>query len=418
MRIRYFLILMLIGVLVSSVHPQPALADGDCPFYDPATGQFTTCQGGGDDDGGGSGGDPGGGSCTPGSTFDRYFYEPAGNGLCLRRWVTIQCDTGGVIAAGGDLHPSACPATIPTEFPCDQFSITGGGVTCNSKWQVCASVGFPVTYLDLRPYPATLVRWPSAVRNGGQTIGNGTGTLDYVNYGGGSASNPADGDWRNLRLTLELRPAGPLYFSMPQAILGSGDHPLSMNEAPFGVMQLTPQSDIGNPETIHWEVPSHPDVGGGPLAGTIAGLDELPADIPLFVGRAYSPYKLFWTLVWEEYTVWDEDICVTGPTASGQYECKTNSSYVYNDGHYEPEEHREWVGSSKGGEITPSMVAGLPANLIAPGEAYWNYNVTIRRMNENNRVDDPVWARSWNWGGAVYWAVREGQGQIGWPGVP
>jgi hypothetical protein len=36
-------------------------------------------------------------------------------------------------------------------------------------------------------------------------------------------------------------------------------------------------------------------------------------------------------------------------------------------------------------------------------------------MDEANQVDNPAWAASWNWGGAVYWAVREGQGQIGWP---
>lgn len=43
-------------------------------------------------------------------------------------------------------------------------------------------------------------------------------------------------------------------------------------------------------------------------------------------------------------------------------------------------------------------------------------NSKISRMDDNNRVDNPAYRRSWNWGGVIYWAVREGQGQIGWPG--
>jgi hypothetical protein len=39
-------------------------------------------------------------------------------------------------------------------------------------------------------------------------------------------------------------------------------------------------------------------------------------------------------------------------------------------------------------------------------------------MDEAGQVDNPAWAAAWNWGGAVFWAVREGQGQIGRPGGP
>jgi hypothetical protein len=31
------------------------------------------------------------------------------------------------------------------------------------------------------------------------------------------------------------------------------------------------------------------------------------------------------------------------------------------------------------------------------------------------RIDNVQWQAAWSWGGAIYWAVREGQGQIGWP---
>jgi hypothetical protein len=67
------------------------------------------------------------------------------------------------------------------------------------------------------------------------------------------------------------------------------------------------------------------------------------------------------------------------------------------------------------------MVVGLPpgmgADLDGDGsqDAYWNRRVTIRRMDNGGAVSGGTWAGTWTWGGVVYWAVREGQGQIGWP---
>jgi hypothetical protein len=58
------------------------------------------------------------------------------------------------------------------------------------------------------------------------------------------------------------------------------------------------------------------------------------------------------------------------------------------------------------------MMADLDHN-GAP-DAYWDRSVQIRRMDNANRVDNPLWARSYSWGGIFYWGVREGQGQIGW----
>ena len=49
-------------------------------------------------------------------------------------------------------------------------------------------------------------------------------------------------------------------------------------------------------------------------------------------------------------------------------------------------------------------------------DAYWDTNLTLRRMDESGSISNPQYQRSWNWGGIIYWAVREGQGQIGWPG--
>ena len=64
-------------------------------------------------------------------------------------------------------------------------------------------------------------------------------------------------------------------------------------------------------------------------------------------------------------------------------------------------------------DLPPELAADLNGDGIA--DVYWNRNLTVRRMDPAGRVDNPVWAASWNWGGAVYWGVREGQGQIGWP---
>ena len=51
-------------------------------------------------------------------------------------------------------------------------------------------------------------------------------------------------------------------------------------------------------------------------------------------------------------------------------------------------------------------------------DAYWGRLSFIRRMDDAGNVNNPEWAHSYSWGPVWYWAVREGQGQIGWPGVP
>jgi hypothetical protein len=67
-------------------------------------------------------------------------------------------------------------------------------------------------------------------------------------------------------------------------------------------------------------------------------------------------------------------------------------------------------------------VQNLPASVMADlnndgtPDAYWDNNLTLRRMDDAGSVTNPRYQHSWNWGGTIYWAVREGQGQIGWPG--
>lgn len=359
--------------------------------------------GGGNDDGGGGNGNNNsepGSACIPGqhqeyqiSTYD------ASTGMCKVFPVNVDNCTGQVLSSVAALYDMACETQAPPpQHPCTIFSAGSGGITCeNTEWDVRARVTFPEIYLDVRPYPVTLVRWPTAVRNGGQPESSGSGHKDYIANGGGSENNPAVGDWRDLRLTLTLRPAGPLFVTLPH----------------IGNLVLSNVGPTGNPTPLQWEVPSHPEAGGGPLAGTIPGLDELPADIPVFVGSGRAPYQLFWELRYFEYEAIRE--CVAGPNANGNYNCGNGT------GHREVVGY-EWQMHSAGGEIAPTAVQNTPASVMADlnndgtPDAYWDRNLTMRRMNDANSVVDPQYQRSWNWGGTIYWAVREGQGQIGWPG--
>jgi hypothetical protein len=386
------LILIIVLVVACAGTASTAQAEACRTVFVPPDTFRTVCTGS-DDPG------PPPGGCTSGTTRLETLFVPFGPWGCEIIVREVDVCTGEVLWSQVKSVLSEC-FEFPTEAynPCTTFIITPGGISCGSEWAVEANVSFPETYLDLRPFPATLVRWPTAVRSGGLPPASGSGTYDYVPYGGGSPGDPEVGDWRDLKLTLTLRPAGPMFFTMPHV----------------GMLALPDVGADGQPSLIEWELPSHPEAGANVLAGSVSGLEELPADIPLFTGSAYSPYRLFWRLTYDRYT---RD-CEAGPDPdTGQFRCKTRNSLPEKDGHWE----YEWKGRSDGGEILPRMIAGLPANLAADlngdgaPDAYWNHNLTIRRMDEGNRVDNPVWAASWNWGGAVYWAVREGQGQVGWP---
>ncbi len=347
--------------------------------------------------GSGGGGQPGGGeTCSPDDIKYGYRIIPVGN-TCEVTVGYFDC-YGQLVGSGEVVARYPCSPSTPPQNPCDQFSMTGGEVDCAVfDWDVKARVTFPQIYLDVRPYPATLVRWPTAVRDGGLPDSSGTGRKDYVGFGGGSPGSPEVGDWQDLQLTLTLRAAGPMYVTLPQ----------------IGDLALPDEGATGSPTMIQWQVPSHPAVGAGPLAGSISGLNELPADMPLFVGKGRAPYKLFWKFQYYEYKALKE--CVAGPDANGSYNCGGGT------GHREVVGY-EWKQHSQGGEIPPTAVKNLPASVMADlngdgtPDAYWDNDLTLRRMDDNNRVDNPRYQRSWNWGGIIYWAVREGQGQIGWPG--
>ena len=403
---RSVLFLLVIITVLAVFRPDSVQAQSNpsCSFQPDGS---IVCEVGGEGGGGNEGGNGNnsnnnnGGACTPGE-HQGYLvisYDSA-TSICEALAVLIDNCTGQVLEPNADdtEEISCSPQQPPPQQPCTTFSVSAGGITCtNSEWNVRARVTFPAIYLDVRPYPVTLVRWPTAIRNGGLPDSSGSGGVDYISYGGGSSGNPGEGDWRDLRLILTLRPAGPMFVTLPQ----------------IGDLMLPDQGATGSPTMIQWEVPSHPAAGGGPLAGSISGLDELPSDMPVFVGNGRAPYKLFWELRYYEYEAIKE--CVSGPNGNGNYNCGGGTGHKEVVGY-------EWKRHSSGGEIPPSAVQNLPAALIADinndgtPDAYWDNNLTLRRMDDNNRVDNPRYQRSWNWSGIIYWAVREGQGQIGWPG--
>jgi hypothetical protein len=354
---------------------------------------------------GGGGEEPPPTSCTPGSHLGFIVLGTAGSGLCTGVPVYIDNCTGDMLGYASE-QPGSFACNLPTQQnPCAVFQAGPGGISCGTQWLVSASVAYPETLLDLRPYPASLVRWPSAARCSALPPASGSGSLAYYSASGGFPGNPRLGDWRDLILTLNLESAGPLFLSLPQ----------------IGQLALPPVGESGLPVSFEWQLPSHPAAGGSVLAGDVPGLSGLPGDMPLFVGQARAPYRLFWQLRYEEYVKKERDECLPGPNGAGAFECKTDAQQPAEDGHWQAVPYYEWDARKQGGEVQPAMVQGLPPQLAADldqdgvPDAFWDNNVTLRRMDDAGRVDDPQWAASWNWGGTVYWAVREAQGQIGWP---
>lgn len=393
------LLLFILLILATGLSYHSVRADGpSCHFN--ADGSITCVTGGGGGGGNsnGGGGENEGGECTPGDHLEYHVIEyDADTSTCRAYPMWVDNCTGQALESAGDTVDDL-PCDLETqepEQPCDEFTVTGGGISCKAfEWDVRATVHFPEIYLDVRPYPATLVRWPTAVRNGGLGESSGVGVKDYIPYGGGSPGNPQEGDWQDLRLILTLRPAGMMSVTLPH----------------IGNLVLPSQ---GAPMIFEWEVPSHPAAGGGSLAGSIAGLDELPGDFPLFVGNGRAPYRLYWELRYFEYEGIKE--CVAGPGGNGKYNCGGGTGHKEVVGY-------EWRRHSSGGEIPPTAVQGLPASVMADlnndgiPDSYWDNNLTLRRMDDSGSVNNPRYQHSWNWGGTIYWGVREGQGQIGWPG--
>jgi hypothetical protein len=346
-------------------------------------------------------------------------WVPAGEvpaNMCFVSTTTVDSCTGEVYSSQLNSNfmlgaiVSECPTeethTLPT--PCDKLVVTSSGVTCTtdfvdsssfpgSEWQLTVHTPFPGAEIHTRPFPVTLVNWDTVMRVMGLGSSSQTGHLSYAAWGGGSESSPAAGDWKNVTLRLEIKPIADWADVFLENI---------------GLIRMR----IGELHTFQWNLPSHPAAGGGPLAGEVGQLEELEPDVPLYTNWTRAPYMVYCTISYYEW----KSTCVGGAGDNGELNCRRDSNGNFTG-------HREWgwKRSSKTTPITPNMAinqvpAGMLADLNGDGkpDAYWGRLSFIRRMDDAGNVNNPQWAHSYTWGPVWYWGVREGQGQIGWPGVP
>jgi len=271
---------------------------------------------------------------------------------------------------------------------------SNGSISCswNFQWKLEASVTMPPIVIDTRPYPVTLVNWPTTMRVNSLATNNGSGSLAYAGWGGGAPDNPQPGDWKNITLTLTFAPTGnPVTVS------------LSKQSA------FTVSASAGGTKTFTWTVASHPAVGAVKTAGQVGQLSEIPGDTTLFQGNSMTTYNLSYKLTYQEYS--QHYVCLVKATAvaslPGQSPAPAAPCVI---GKYVG----QWDSKSESGNIPPSAVQNLPAS-INGGSVYNDYSVVIRRMDDNGSTSNPAYAHQYSWGSIYYWGVREGEGQEGWP---
>ena len=398
---------VIIAILVSILSTRRVRAlDGDCPpgqtLQCSMVGNQVVCKCEGSDNGGGTS-TPGGRSNvtpTPGgipSCNETHYrsFGPAGPGRCygaIEHW-DVCANPNKLLDWNIDFFPCGGGVTPPPTSPCKDlnFDLTSGTISCtwNFQWELEAGVSMPPIVIDARPYPVTLVNWPTAIRVNGLTEASGSGSLAYAGWGGGTPSSPAVGDWRDIALTLTFRPTGnPISVSLMKQ---------DMLTAP----------STGSPiKTFTWVVPSHPAAGATRTAGEVGQLGEIPTDITLFEGHSQTTYRLFYQLAYDEYS--RNYVCYDTAPPPPNYLGTPGPSCI----------HGAWVGSwdgkSQSGEILPSQVENLPPALNG-GSVFNDFSVVIRRMDENGSTSNPQYAHQYSWGSIFYWACREGQGQVGWP---
>ena len=349
-------------------------------------------KGGGNGLSGRSAGSGAGASGGGGGTSAGYYGEIGNTGICFHATDSGGVDHTGSCGSSKNSHNSKPhkTTTVQVFYLCDNVIVTSADVTCDhtTYWSLNATATWPDIPIDVRPYPATVNRWPTVLRVDSLPTSTGSAFLAYASMGGGSPTNPAGGDWRNITLTVTIYPDPGV---LPQVYLQN-------------IGWITPP--IGQLYTFQWSLPSHPAAGGGPTAGAVGQLEELPQDMPLYTNQARAAYLVSCELDYQEY----ENVCVLGADASGNTNCDNNRGHNVN----------EWVNHSMTQNL-PVTKSTVPASMMADTngdgipDAYWDPGVVINRMNDADSVSDPVYGHSYSWGDIFYWGVREAQGQITFP---
>ena len=354
----------------------------------------TSSSGGGGGGGGGSragSGTSAGASGGGGGTSAGYYGRVGNTNICFHA-----TNSGGVDHIGNcgfktkHTGGGGSTTTVTVFYICDNVIVSSADVTCGhtTQWQLTARATWPDIPIDVRPYPATLNRWPTVLRVDSLPTSTGSAFLAYASMGGGSPTNPAGGDWRNLTVTVTIYPDPGV---LPQVYLQN-------------IGWITPP--IGELYTFQWSLPSHPAAGGGPTAGAVGQLEELPQDMPLYTNQARAAYLVSCELDYQEY----DNVCVLGADASGNTNCDNNRGHNVN----------EWVNKSMTQNL-PVTKSTVPASMMADTngdgipDAYWDPAVVINRMNDADSVSDPVYGHSYSWGDIFYWGVREAQGVLTFP---
>ena len=162
---------------------------------------------------------------------------PDGQSYCqYRDGVFDSCETfiedylylfGGSVSPCTDSNATPVPTAPPDPGPCKDLYYDAGSLRCrwNFSWHLEAGVSMPPIVLDVRPYPVTFVKWPTAFRVNGLATNSGDGHLDYAGWGGGKPTLWKVGDWRNITLTLTFRPSGvPVTIKYAQTALFHRSH--------------------------------------------------------------------------------------------------------------------------------------------------------------------------------------------------
>ena len=288
MRIRIFILLLFLLIVLVLQHAT-AFAD---PCFCGAGGsggrsggatKESMSVGGGSGGGGSSGGRNNGNlpSYNPANFApnNTVRYEADGHTVCLWRLRGRKSSGGG-------------GPTIVTFYICDNIIVTSASVSCGhtTDWKLTSTATWPAIPVDVRPYPATLNRWPTVLRVDSLPTSSASAFLAYAAMGGGSSTNPAIGDWRNIILTNTIYPDPGV---LPQVYLQN-------------IGWITPP--IGQLYTFQWPLPSHPAAGGGPTAGAVGQLEELPQDMPLYTNQARAAYlvkcELDYQAIYESLCGW------------------------------------------------------------------------------------------------------------------
>ncbi|MFZ1041498.1 MAG: hypothetical protein WAN58_09335, partial [Anaerolineales bacterium] len=161
MRIKIFILLLFLLIVLVLQH---ATAFADPCFC--GAGGSSSGSGGATKESMSVGGESGGGGSSGGRNNGNLpSYNPAN--FAPNNTIRYEAD-GHTVCYGdctGGSHRGGGP-TIVTFYICDNIIVTSASVSCGhtTDWKLTSTATWPAIPVDVRPYPATLNRWPTVLR--------------------------------------------------------------------------------------------------------------------------------------------------------------------------------------------------------------------------------------------------------------